>query len=116
MSFRRQASQIATLGVALAIGVVAGAAEVAAPAGGGAAAMRLHVDPRTGRPVPPPAVPEAGETRPPRSGDDLVERPAPEGGVVVHLPPDRFRSPLVATVRPGGGVRVEHGPAGRDGP
>jgi hypothetical protein len=81
----------------------------------GAAAedMRAHVDPATGALSRQPHEPaQAGPAHPAqsRTGADLVEEPAPGGGVMMDLH-GRFHAPLVATVTPDGSVRVEHRPA-----
>ncbi len=85
-----------------------------APARPGApAGMRVYVDPKTGAilrepvaPLPPEELPSPAS----QSGEGLVERPAPGGGVMIDLQ-GRFMSPITATAAPDGAPHVEcHGP------
>jgi hypothetical protein len=67
--------------------------------------MRVGVDPHTGAllPNPPPVpVPERALSH---SAVGLVEAPAPGGGVMIDLQ-GRFRSTMVGTASPDGGVRA----------
>jgi hypothetical protein len=66
--------------------------------------MRVHVDPRTGRFVPEPVVPEAHPL--PARVPTLAEVPAPGGGMMVPLN-GHFMSNLVATVNPDGSIRMD---------
>jgi hypothetical protein len=76
------------------------------------AAMRIYVDPATGKPSPPPP-PTAATAEPlqPKAAESLVEEPAPGGGTMIRLP-DSYKRPLAATVGPDGAVHVGHGEAG----
>jgi hypothetical protein len=97
------------MGFVLAVGVPAGAGEVARPTPSGPG-MRAYVDPATGRLLAEPprgvAAPVAAAEAS-RSSQGLVEEPVPGGGVKVDLK-GRFKSPLVATVRPDGSLSVRH--------
>lgn len=78
-----------------------------------APAMRVYVDPKTGAILhePPQQIaPEELPTPASQSGEGLVERPAPGGGVMIDLQ-GRFMSPITATAAPDGAPHVEcHGP------
>jgi hypothetical protein len=99
--------------VVLGLGALAhlGRAEDAAPDASNAPAaaatssgMQIHVDPRTGRFVPEPVVPQA---RPlPAPAPVLAEVPAPGGGMMVPLK-GHFMSNVVATVNPDGTIRMD---------
>jgi hypothetical protein len=108
---RRRVSAVLGMGLVIAVGVTAGAGEVGAPTPASGPSMRAYVDPATGKLLkkPPPGArvpPATAESS--RSSQGLVEEPVPGGGVKVDLQ-GRFRSPLVATVRPDGSVGVRHG-------
>jgi hypothetical protein len=81
---------------------------------GASAAMRIYVDPATGKPAPPPpeaeAAPQIAEPQP-KAAETPAEEPAPGGGTMIRLP-DSFKRPLAATVGPDGAVHVGHGAAG----
>lgn len=113
MTAGRTAPYIIAIGVAVAGRLVrpVDAADVSASPAGASAAMRVYVDPETGRPIPPPpgAAAEAAPIERQRSGEGLVEEPSPAGGVVMHLQ-GRFKTPTVATVAPDGTVRIGHEP------
>jgi hypothetical protein len=72
--------------------------------------MRVYIDPKTGEPTTPPpgAAVEAAPAVQQRSGEGLVEEPAPGGGVMMDLK-GRFKTPLGVTVDPDGRTRVGHG-------
>jgi hypothetical protein len=77
------------------------------------AGMVVHIDPATGRPTSRPLPEQAAEIasmramRANRSTQGLVEEVGPTGGLRVNLH-NRFRSPLVAVAKAGGGVHADH--------
>jgi hypothetical protein len=98
------------VGLVLAAGVTAGAGEVARPTPAFRPSMRAYVDPATGNLVaepPPGAAAPAAAAEAGRASQGLIEEPVPGGGVKVDLK-GRFKSPLVATVRPDGSLSVRH--------
>ncbi len=91
----------------------ADAADAPASPTGASAAMRVYVDPATGKPAPPPeaeAAPESAAPQP-KAAESPVEEPAPGGGTMIRLP-DSYKRPLAATVGPDGAVHVGRGTAG----
>jgi hypothetical protein len=74
--------------------------------------MRVYIDPKTGEPTTPPpgAAVEAAPAVQQRSGEGLVEEPAPGGGVMMDLK-GRFKTPLAVTIGPDGRARVEDEPS-----
>lgn len=104
-----------------------GAAGRAAQATGagtaGEGAMRIWIDPETGRRLPPPERAEgepAGDPgvvaeRMSRRDDDLLEEPLPGGGVKVDLA-GRFHTATTATIRPDGSLEIDCETAGNARP
>lgn len=84
-------------------------------------AMVVHIDPKTGEIITPPASALSGQG--PRQPVDASKKPpaelretlspVPGGGVMIDLQ-GRFRSPLVATQGADGKVSVEHTPVAPD--
>jgi hypothetical protein len=79
--------------------------------------MVVHIDPKTGKIVVPPAAAAPGELplppvdaakKPPEELREMLS-PVPGGGVIIELD-DRFQTPLSATIDAGGKVRFEHKP------
>ena len=83
----------------------ADAADAPASPAGASAAMRIYVDPATGKPAPPSEVSERPAPAP--SAEAVVEEPAPGGGTMVRLP-DSYKRPLEVTVGPDGVPHVGH--------
>jgi len=109
---RREPCTVGAIVVAslLAAAAPAAADEAAPPAGDtpGAAAMRAHVDPRTGRlAAEPPVAARAELPSAAHTTEGLVVTKAPGGGDMLDLE-GRFQSRMVATVMPDGSVRLSH--------
>ena len=114
----------AAMAIAIATTILAGARPAAAddanaPTSGapdaapGRAGQWIHVDPQTGRRVPPPAGRAAVAVDPAFSTSHagLAEQPAPGGGVMVDLQ-GRFRSAATATVGADGKANLDCVPPG----
>jgi len=81
-------------------------------------AIIVHIDPQTGRIIPPPPAPWPGHV--PQSPLDTAKQPLPQlqqtlspvpgGGVMIQLD-ERFHTPLTAAIDADGKVRFEHKPA-----
>jgi hypothetical protein len=97
-----------TIGLAL-VGRLAVAGDASVQPGA-APGMRVYIDPKTGEPTAPPpgAAVESAPAVQQRSGEGLVEEPAPGGGVMMDLK-GRFKTPLVVTVDPDGRTHVGRG-------
>lgn len=75
----------------------------------------VHVDPKTGQIITPPAGALAGQilqpqgdtAKPPVAQPQQTISPVPGGGVMIHLD-ERFMTPSTATIDADGKVRVEH--------
>ena len=114
MRHDRIAWGLVTIGLAL-VGRLAVAGDAPAPPAA-SSGMRVYVDPKTGEPTAPPpnAAVESAPAVQQRSGEGLVEEPAPGGGVMMDLK-GRFKTPLAVTVGPDGRARVGHEPSGNRG-